>query len=89
MRALRIYSLDKFHIKHTVVLTVCLMLSITSVVLIYLITGSLYHLLTGFIQSLLPQLIYPHYYLPLPPLVTINLISSSVGLFIYFFLFQV
>ena len=52
MRTLRIDSLN-FHVKHTAVLTVVSMLCIMSLVLIYLITGSLY-ILTTFIQ-------FPHY----------------------------
>ena len=41
MRTLRIYSLN-FHIQHTAVLIVFITLYTTSLVLIYLITGSLY-----------------------------------------------
>ena len=42
MRTLRIYSLNNFHIQHTTVLIVFIMLYFTSLVLIYLIIGSLY-----------------------------------------------
>ena len=42
MRTLRIYSLENFPICHTAMLTIVTMLSITALVLIYLITGSLY-----------------------------------------------
>ena len=46
MRTRRIYFLNSFHIYHTAVLTVVIKLYVTSLVLIYLITGSLYLLIT-------------------------------------------
>lgn len=49
MRTLRVYSLNNFQLYHTAVLTLLIMLYITSLVFIYLITGSLY-LLTTFLQ---------------------------------------
>ena len=51
---------------------------ITSLVLIYLITGSL-HLLTAFIPFFVP---------PPSPLVIINLISFSLSLFVGWFVFE-
>ena len=62
-RTLRIYSLNNFHMWHTVVLIIFMFYSIPPV-LLFLINGSL-HLLTAFIQ------------LASPPLVTTNLISST------------
>ena len=53
MRTLRIYSLNHFHILHTAVFVIFIMLYFMSLVLIYLVTGSLY-LLTTFIQLCLP-----------------------------------
>ena len=53
MRTLRIYSLNSCHILHPALFTIFIMLCITALVLIYLITGSLY-LLTTFIQFPLP-----------------------------------
>ena len=49
MRTLRVYSLNSFQLYHAAVLTLLIMLYITSLVFIYLITGSLYLLIT-FIQ---------------------------------------
>ena len=46
MRTLRIESLKNIEIYYTSVLTIVTMLYITSLVLIYLITGSLYFSLT-------------------------------------------
>ena len=40
MRTVRIYSLNNFHIEHTAVFIIFIMLYITFLVLIYLITGS-------------------------------------------------
>ena len=54
MRTLRIYSLKNFYIYHTAVLIIFMILSIASLVLIYLITGSWY-LLATLIQSPFPQ----------------------------------
>ena len=54
MRTLRIYSLYNFPMYHTAVLAIVIMLYITSLVLIYLITESLY-LLTTFLQFPLPS----------------------------------
>ena len=53
MRTLRIYSVNNFHIQHWAVLIIFIMLCIISLVLIYLIIGSLC-LLTAFIQFLFP-----------------------------------
>ena len=53
MRTLRIYYLNNFHIQCTAVFSIFIMLYITSLILIYLITGSLY-LLTVFIQVPIP-----------------------------------
>ena len=64
------YSLSNFPIYHVEVLTTVIMLYITSLVFIYLITRSLYLLIT-FLQFPLPQ--------PLP-LVTTNLINFSINL---------
>ena len=46
MRTLKIYFLSNFQIYNIVLLTTVTMLYITSPVLIYVITGSLYHLVT-------------------------------------------
>ena len=73
MRTLRIYSLNNFHIEHSAELIILIMLCITSLVLIDLITGSVF-LLTTFLYFPL---------LCLPPLVTTNLISFSVSLFLF------
>ena len=73
MRTLRIYSLNNFHIQHTTVLIVFIMLYFTSLVLIYLIIGSLY-LLTTFLQFLLPS---P----PPQPLGATNLLYFSLNFF--------
>ena len=54
MRALRIFS-NSFHIQNTTVLIVFIMLYVTSLVFIYLVTGSLQYLLTAFIQFLLSR----------------------------------
>lgn len=54
MQISRIYSLSNFQIWHTTKFTLVIMLYITSSVLIYLITKSLY-LLTTFIQFVLPS----------------------------------
>ena len=64
-----IYSFNNFLIYHIAVLATVIMLFITSPVLIYLITGSMY-LLTTFLQ--LPP--------PLLPLVTTSLISFPMSL---------
>ena len=77
MRTLRIYSLYNFPVYHTALLTIVIILYIISVVLIYLTTGSLY-LLTAFLQFLLS-----------PPLVTTNLISFSMSLYLLLLLFQI
>ena len=53
MRTLRISSPNNFHIKHAAVLIIFTMLYITSLVLLYLITGSSC-LLTAFLQFPLP-----------------------------------
>ena len=53
MRTLRSYSLNNFPIYHTVVLLIVITLYITALVLVYLITGSIY-LLTTFFQFPLP-----------------------------------
>ena len=53
MRTLRIYIFNNFHILHTAVLIIFIMLHIISLILIYLISGSLY-LLTAFTQFPLP-----------------------------------
>ena len=53
MRTLRIYSRNNFAMYHTAVLTVVIMLYTTSLVLTYLVTGSLY-LLTTFLLFPLP-----------------------------------
>ena len=50
MRTLRIYSIRNFPICHTAVLTIVITLYIIPLVLIYLITGSVYFL-TTFLQS--------------------------------------
>ena len=73
MRTLRIYSLNNFPIYHTAVLIIFIMY-ITSLVLIYLITGSL-DLLTAFIQFLLP-----------PPSASSN---HKSDLFFYEFVFEI
>ena len=46
MRTLRIYSLNNFHVYFIALLTIVIILYITYLVLIYLITGSLYLLTT-------------------------------------------
>ena len=69
---LRIYSLSNFRIYHTVLLSIP-MSYIISQVLIYLITGSLYHLTTFFSFSLPSP----------PPLITTDLISFSVSLVLF------
>lgn len=53
MRTLRSYSLTSFHIYHTAVLATVTMLYIASLIVIYLMTGSLY-LLTTFFHFPLP-----------------------------------
>ena len=55
MRSLRISSVNNFPVYNTAVLAIVVVLYITSLVLIYLITGSLY-LLTTFFQLPLPQI---------------------------------
>ena len=80
MKTLRIYSqqLLRINICEINVLIILIMLYITSLVLTYLITGSLYFL-TTFIQFPLPNTLLP----PPPPVIT-NLISFSISLFICF-----
>lgn len=68
MQISRIYSLSNFQIWHTTKFTLVIMLYVTSSVLIYLITKSLY-LLTILIQFVLPS--------P-PSLEDIDLIISSL-----------
>ena len=76
MRFLRNYSLNDFHIWHTAVLIIFIMLYITFLLLIYLMTGILY-LLTAFIQP--PPL-------HLLPMVTTNLTSFSMSLIVCFWI---
>ena len=45
MRTLRIYSLNNFHLQHPALLITFIILYITPLVLIYLLTGSLYLLI--------------------------------------------
>ena len=54
MRTHKMYSLNSFPVYHTAVLPIVMMLYITSLVLIYLITGNLY-LLTTFLQFPFPS----------------------------------
>ena len=53
LRSFRVYSLTNFHMYCRAVLTVAIALYITSLVFLYLVTGSWY-LWTTFLQSLLP-----------------------------------
>ena len=69
MRTLKIYSLNNFHIWHTVVLIIIIMWYVTFLVLIM---GSLY-----------PLYLHPILLPPSPPLVTIYLISFSMSLFVF------
>ena len=78
MSTLRIYSQLLLSITQSCV-NYIIMSNITSLVLIYLITGSLCLLITSI------QLPYP---LP-PPLVTTNLISFSMSLFVWLVSFEV
>ena len=74
MRNLRIYSVSSFHLYHTAKLPVFTMLYIILLVLIYLITRSLY-LLAFFLHFPPPQTL---------PLVTSNLFHFYIILFICF-----
>ena len=71
---LRIYSLNNFHMQPRAVLIIFVTLYIVSLVLIYLMTGSLYFWL--------PSCNFP-FLNPLPPVIT-NLISFSRSLFVCF-----
>lgn len=71
VRALRIYSLNKYHIYDTAVLANVIMAILILLVLIYLVTPHL-HLLNTFIQS------------PLPPPRTTDLIAFLYEVFFSF-----
>ena len=81
MTTLRIYSLNSFPIYHTAVVPIAIMLYITSLGLMYLITGSLY-LLTTFIKfSLSPT--------PAASNHKSNLFFYEFGVFLGFFRFHI